>query len=96
MKPLIFYTMLSTFHWPASCEQEVIRAMRDTLSAGGRYDPFHSRISGVSTNLLDMTDAIAPFAGTVLVGLFLSSLAGIVITVLVDRWLTQRQQRSWT
>jgi hypothetical protein len=43
-----------------------------------------------------MTDAIVPFAGTVLVGVFLASLAGIVITVLADRWLTQRRQRVLT
>ena len=57
---------------------------------------FIPTVSGVSANILDMTDAIAPFAGTVLVGLFLSSLAGIVIAVLADRWLTQRQQRVLT
>jgi len=54
---------------------------------------FIPTVSGVSANVLDMTDAIAPIAGPVLVGLFLSSLAGIVITVLADRWLTRRQQR---
>jgi hypothetical protein len=53
-------------------------------------------VSGVSTNTLDMIDAIAPFTGAVLVGLFLSSLAGIVIAVLADRWLTQRQERVLT
>jgi hypothetical protein len=55
--------------------------------------PLIPTFPGVPTNVLDMTDAIAPFAGTVLVGLFLSSFAGIVITVFLDRWLTQRQQR---
>ncbi|MGE0680854.1 MAG: hypothetical protein AB7P69_08120 [Candidatus Binatia bacterium] len=53
-------------------------------------------VSGASANTLDMIDAIVPFTGTVLVGLFLSSLAGIVITVLADRWLTRRQQRVLT
>jgi hypothetical protein len=57
---------------------------------------FIPTVFGASANILDMTDAITPFAGTVLVGLFLSSLAGIVITVLADRWLTQRQQRVLT
>jgi hypothetical protein len=57
---------------------------------------FIPTVSGVSANILDMTDALAPFAGTVLVGLFLSSLAGIVIAVLGDRWLTRRQQRVLT
>jgi hypothetical protein len=57
---------------------------------------FIPTVFGASANILDMTDAIAPFAGTVLVGLFLSSLAGIVITVLADRWLTQRQQQILT
>ena len=57
---------------------------------------FIPTVFGASANILDMTDAIAPFAGTVLVGLFLSSLAGIVITVLDDHWLTQRQQRILT
>jgi hypothetical protein len=57
---------------------------------------FIPTVFGASANILDMTDAIAPFAGTVLVGLFLSSLAGIVITVLADRWLMQRQQRVLT
>ena len=52
--------------------------------------------SGVPTNVLDMTDALAPFAGTVLVGLLLSSLAGIVIAVLADRWLSRRQRRVLT
>ena len=54
---------------------------------------FIPTVSGVSANIFDMTDAITPIAGTVLIELFLSSLAGIVITVLADRWLTQRQQR---
>ena len=54
---------------------------------------FIPTVFGASANILDMADAIAPFAGTVLVGFFLSSLAGIMITVLLDRWLTQRQQR---
>ncbi len=53
-------------------------------------------VSGASANTLDMIDAIAPFTGTVLVGLLLSSLAGIVIAVLADRWLTRRQQRVLT
>jgi hypothetical protein len=57
---------------------------------------FIPTVSGVSANIFDMTDVIAPFAGTVLVGLFLSSLAGIVIAVLGDRWLTRRQQRVLT
>lgn len=57
---------------------------------------FIPTVSGASANTLDMIDAIAPFTGTVLVGLFLSSLAGIVITVLADRWLTRRQQRVLT
>ena len=57
---------------------------------------FIPTVSGVSANILDMTDALAPFAGTVLVGLFLSSLAGIVIAVLGDCWLTRRQQRVLT
>ena len=55
--------------------------------------PFIPTFSGVPTNVLDMTDAIAPFSGAVLVGLFLSSLAGIIITVLLDRWYTQRQAK---
>ena len=50
---------------------------------------FIPTVSGVSANIFDMTDAITPIAGTVLIGLFLSSLAGIVIPVLADRWLTQ-------
>jgi hypothetical protein len=54
---------------------------------------FIPTVPGVSTDVLDMTGAIAPIAGTVLIGLFLSSLAGIVITVLADRWLTKRQQK---
>ena len=57
---------------------------------------FIPTVSGASTNILDMTDAITPIAGTALIELFLSSLAGIVITVLADRWLTQRQQRGLT
>jgi len=57
---------------------------------------FIPTVSGVSASIFDMTDAIAPFAGTALVGLLLSSLAGIVIAVLADRWLTQRQQRVLT
>ena len=57
---------------------------------------FIRTVSGVSANILDMPDALAPFAGTVLVGLLLSSLAGIVIAVLGDRWLTRRQQRVLT
>ena len=57
---------------------------------------FIPTVSGVSANIFDMTDAITPIAGTVLIELFLSSLAGIVITVLADRWLTQRQQRGLT
>ena len=57
---------------------------------------FIPTVSGVSANIFDMTDAITPIAGTVLIELFLSSLAGIVITVLADRWLTQRQQRVLT
>jgi hypothetical protein len=57
---------------------------------------FIPTVLGVSANILDMTDAIVPFAGTVLVGVFLASLAGIVITVLADRWLTQRRQRVLT
>jgi len=56
--------------------------------------PFLPTVSGVSANVLDMTEAIVPFAGTVVVGLFLSSLAGIVITVLADRWLARRQQQG--
>jgi hypothetical protein len=47
----------------------------------------------VAANLLDMTGAIAPFSGTALVGLFLGSLAGIVVTVLLDRWQTRRQAK---
>ena len=57
---------------------------------------FIPTVSGVSANIFDMTNAITPIAGTVLIELFLSSLAGIVITVLADRWLTQRQQRGLT
>jgi len=57
---------------------------------------FMPTVFGASANILDMPDALAPFAGTVLVGLFLSSLAGIVITVLADRRLTQRPQRVLT
>ncbi len=57
---------------------------------------FIPTVSGVSANIFDMTDAITPIAETVLIELFLSSLAGIVITVLADRWLTQRQQRGLT
>jgi hypothetical protein len=55
---------------------------------------FLPMVSGVSTNVLDMTEAMAPFFGTVLIGLFLSSLAGIVISVLADRWFTQRQAQA--
>ena len=55
--------------------------------------PFIPTFSGVPTNVLDMTDALAPYSGVVLVGLFLSSLAGIVVTVLLDRWQTQRQAK---
>lgn len=55
--------------------------------------PFIPPFSGVPTNVLDMTDALGPFPGTALVGLFLSSLAGIVITILLDRWQTQRQAK---
>ena len=51
---------------------------------------FISTFSGFSTNVLDMTDALAPVLGTVFFGLFLTSLAGIVVTILVDRWRTQR------
>jgi hypothetical protein len=57
---------------------------------------FIPTVSGVSANIFDMTDAITPIAGTVLIELFLFGLAGIVITVLADRWLTQRQQRGLT
>lgn len=57
---------------------------------------FIPTLAGASANILDMTDAIAPFSGAVLVGMFLSSLAGLVITVFADRWLTQRQQRVLT
>jgi hypothetical protein len=57
---------------------------------------FIPTVSGVSANIFDMTDAITPIAGTVLIELFLSSLAGIVIAVLGDRWLTRRQQRVLT
>jgi len=52
---------------------------------------FLPTVPGVSANALGVTDAIVPFAGAVLVGLFLSSLAGIVITILADGWLTRRQ-----
>lgn len=55
--------------------------------------PFVPTFSGVSTNVLDVTGALAPFSGAALVGIFLSSLAGIVITVLVDRWQTRRQAK---
>jgi hypothetical protein len=55
---------------------------------------FIPTFSGVPTYGLDMTDALAPIAGPVLIGLFLSSLAGIVISILVDRWFTKRQQRA--
>jgi hypothetical protein len=51
---------------------------------------------GVPTNVLDMTGAIAPYSGAVLIALFLSSLAGIVITALIDRWQMQRQAKSGT
>jgi hypothetical protein len=47
----------------------------------------------VATNLLDMTGAIAPFSGAALVGLFLCSLAGIVVTVFLDRWHMRRQAK---
>jgi hypothetical protein len=55
--------------------------------------PFIPTFSGVSTNVLDLTSAIAPFSGAALAGVFLSSLAGIVVTVLVDRWQTRRQAK---
>lgn len=53
---------------------------------------FLPTIPGVSTNVLDMTEAMAPFFGTFFFGLFLASLAGIVIVVLADCWSMQRQQ----
>lgn len=52
---------------------------------------FVPTLSGVSTNVLDMTGAVAPLLGAVVFGLFLSSLAGIVVTVLADRWQTRHQ-----
>jgi|GEM_PF-4731327 len=55
--------------------------------------PLIPTFSGVPANALGMTGAIAPFSGIALVGLFLSSLAGIIITVLLDRWYTQRQAK---
>ena len=55
--------------------------------------PFAPTFSGVPSGVLDMTDAIVPFLGPVLVGLFLASLSGIIITALLDRWQTRRQEK---
>jgi len=52
---------------------------------------FIPTLSGVSMNVLDMTGAIAPFLGTVLVGFSLASLVGIVATAFIDHWQMRRQ-----
>jgi hypothetical protein len=55
--------------------------------------PLAPTFAGVPTQVLDMTNTIAPLAGTMVVGLFLTSLAGIVLTILLDRWQSQRQAK---
>jgi hypothetical protein len=55
--------------------------------------PLAPTFAGVPTQALDMTNTIAPLAGTMVVGLFLTSLAGIVLTILLDRWQSQRQTK---
>lgn len=55
--------------------------------------PVAPSFSGVPTHVLDMTTILAPLFGAVLVGLFLTSTAGIVLTILLDRWQSQRHSK---
>ncbi|MGE0826434.1 MAG: hypothetical protein AB7G75_18935 [Candidatus Binatia bacterium] len=54
--------------------------------------PFVPILPGAFANMADMTGALAPLLVSTLAGVFLCSVAGIVITVLLDGWQTQRSQ----